>query len=129
MVEYYEKAREYFRLHTADPALAKNRDLRFEQICKRVGDKDLPSVHFATHDRNFGNKLDANPALIGFTNGVYDLEAEEFRDSNPTDYMTMSCNYAFEQKVDPVIRAEIDKFFQDIQPDEAVRRYLQKFLG
>ncbi|KAI8842182.1 hypothetical protein BJ741DRAFT_660881 [Chytriomyces cf. hyalinus JEL632] len=135
MVGYYEGAQQYFRLHTPDPTLAKNREIRFEQIRKRLNDRELvhifnsAAVHFKTHSPNFGDKLDSNPALIGFTNGVFDLDVREFRDANPADYMSMSCGYAFEQKVDPVIRAEIDKFFEDIQPGRDERRYLQKFLG
>ncbi|KAI8841175.1 hypothetical protein BJ741DRAFT_705946 [Chytriomyces cf. hyalinus JEL632] len=135
MVAYYEQAQQHFRLHTADPALAKNRDIRFEQICKRLNDRELVHIvnstasHCKEHDPGFKEKLDGNPALIGFTNGVYDLDADEFRPANPSDYITMSCGYAFEREVNHVIRAEIDKFFEDIQPDSDVRRYLQKFLG
>ncbi|TPX56505.1 hypothetical protein CcCBS67573_g09341 [Chytriomyces confervae] len=37
--------------------------------------------------------LGANLALIGFTNGIYDLDAKEFRERpTPADYITMSCN-------------------------------------
>ncbi|KAJ3216757.1 hypothetical protein HDU81_001032 [Chytriomyces hyalinus] len=135
MVAYYEQVQQYFRLHTADPTLAKNRDIRFEQICKRLNDRELVHIvnstaaHCREHDPGFKDKLDGNPALIGFTNGVYDLDANEFRPANPSDYITMSCGYAFEREVNHVVRAEIDKFFEDIQPHEDVRRYLQKFLG
>ncbi|KAJ3388450.1 hypothetical protein HDU80_011702 [Chytriomyces hyalinus] len=44
MVAYYEQAQQYFRLHTADPTLAKNRDIRFEQICKRLNDRELVHI-------------------------------------------------------------------------------------
>ncbi|KAI8828113.1 hypothetical protein BJ741DRAFT_653829 [Chytriomyces cf. hyalinus JEL632] len=60
------------------------------------------------HDPDFKDKLDGNPALIGFTNGVYDLDANEFHPANPSDYITMSCGYAFEREVNHVVRAEID---------------------
>ncbi|KAJ3243168.1 hypothetical protein HDU78_000787 [Chytriomyces hyalinus] len=135
MVPYYEQAQQYFRLHTTDLTLAKNREIRFLQIRKRLNDRELvhtvasAATHFRTYSPNFKDYLDANPALIGFTNGVYDLDADEFREANPADYMTMSCKYDFEREVNPAIRAEIDKFFKDIQPEDDVRRYLQKFLG
>lgn len=44
------------------------------------------------YKKDFLNKLDANPYLIGFNNGIYNLQNYEFRDGRPDDYITMSTN-------------------------------------
>lgn len=42
------------------------------------------------YNENFYNIIDRNPILIGLNNGVFNLETNEFRNSNPDDYITMS---------------------------------------
>ncbi len=42
------------------------------------------------YDKDFYNKLDTNPYLIGFTNGIYDLHKMELRDGRPDDYVCIS---------------------------------------
>ncbi len=42
------------------------------------------------YDKDFFNKLDTNPFLIGFTNGIYDLQKMELRDGRPDDYVCTS---------------------------------------
>ena len=41
-------------------------------------------------NKDFIKKLDANPYLIGFTNGIYDLKKCELRDGRPDDYVEMT---------------------------------------
>ncbi len=41
-------------------------------------------------NNTFVKKLDSNPFLLGFTNGVYDLQKGELRDGRPEDYICMS---------------------------------------
>ncbi|KAJ3280146.1 hypothetical protein HDU79_011971, partial [Rhizoclosmatium sp. JEL0117] len=133
---FYEQAKVWFREHTTDAKLAKNREARLDHILKQLhSPKDRGHVmheaatEFKTAIPDFESLLDANPALLGFTNGVYDLERREFRAAQPTDYMSMSCGYPFETQVNDRVRGDILRFFEDIQPELQDREYLLKFLG
>ena len=77
------------------------------------------------YDSKFEEKLDSNPYLLGFENGVYDLDELEFRDGKPDDYLTKSTkiNYTHLDKSDKRIN-EIESFFKEIQTNDNVRNYL-----
>jgi P4 family phage/plasmid primase-like protien len=77
---------------------------------------------FYVHD--FEEKLDENYDLIGFSNGVYDLKNEEFRDGRPDDYISKSTNndYLPFRKSHPYFE-KMKTFFEQILPDEQVRKY------
>ena len=45
------------------------------------------------YDKDFLNKLDNNPNLLGFNNWIYDIEKSIFRPPAFDDYVTMSCGY------------------------------------
>eukprot|EP00798_Chlamydomonas_sp_ICE-L_P002708 gene2708-biopygen7865 len=45
--------------------------------------------------KKFCDLLDSNCSLVGFENGVYDLERFEFRDGRPDDYITFSTGCAY----------------------------------
>lgn len=76
-------------------------------------------------DPDFDEKLDENYDLIGFNNGVYDLEAEEFREGRPDDYISKSTNvdyYPFNE-LNPYI-PKMFKFFKEILPIDSVRKHM-----
>jgi P4 family phage/plasmid primase-like protien len=80
-------------------------------------------------DPDFDEKLDENYDLIGFNNGVYDLEAEEFRVGRPDDYISKSTNvdyYPFNIS-NPYV-PKMFKFFAEILPIESVRKHLMLAL-
>jgi len=77
------------------------------------------------HDPDFKDKLDENPFLIGFNNGVYDLETHEFRDGKPDDFISMSTHKDFI----PLDKSSIEykkviEMIKKIQPDDEIREYL-----
>jgi P4 family phage/plasmid primase-like protien len=56
---------------------------------------DQCAMLFKNHDPCFMDKLDANPYLLGFKNGVYDLKTSVFREGNRDDYLTFSTGYDY----------------------------------
>lgn len=77
---------------------------------------------------NFYKKLDKNNNLIGFENGVYDLEKEEFRNGKPDDFISMSVGYNYINNQTDKIN-DLKTFLSDIQPEESELRYLLTYLS
>ena len=77
------------------------------------------------YDPHFMQKLDENRYLIGFTNGVYDLKNNYFRNGRPEDYISMStnCEYMHYNESDVSIQLVLN-FFEQIQPEKEMREYL-----
>jgi len=82
------------------------------------------------YDRDFFQKLDEKRNLIGFENGVLDLDTLTFRDGYPEDFITFTTkiNYFPYNKLDEKIQ-QVEQFFADILPDQHTREYVLKFLG
>jgi len=81
-------------------------------------------------DNTFEQKLDDNPNLIGFNNGVYDHKNRYFRAGNPNDYISLSVGYDYEQYLqnDDIIR-EIKSFFSTVHPDINMQKYILTFIA
>jgi P4 family phage/plasmid primase-like protien len=82
------------------------------------------------YDPKFEEKLDSNINLIGFENGVYDLEKGEFRDGRPDDYISLSTKneYVKWNEKHPY-NAQIQRFLSQILPNENVRKYFINALA
>ena len=80
-------------------------------------------------DPYFDEKLDENYDLIGFNNGVYDLNIEEFRAGRPDDYISKTTNvdyYPFNES-NPYV-PKMFKFFREILPIEDVKKHMMLTL-
>jgi P4 family phage/plasmid primase-like protien len=75
------------------------------------------------------DKLDSNPNLIGFNNGVYDLKTKCFRAGTPMDYLSMSVGYDYNPDVDIEIRNDLMRFLQSTQKTSDMSEYLIKTLA
>ena len=85
---------------------------------------------FKSLEPNFLSKLDANTNLLGFKNGIYDLENFTFRNGNQKDYLTLSTGYDYiEYDPESVEVKDIFSFLTQIIPNDKVREYLLKILG
>lgn len=92
----------------------------------------INEAKFLFHQDNpkFAEKLDTNPYLIGFENGVYDLREARFRNGKPDDYVTFSTgyNYVPYDSSDPQTQ-QIYEFFGKILTNDRVREYTLGILG
>ena len=76
------------------------------------------------YNRDFKNKLDQNTHIIGFKNGVYDLEKNIFREGIPEDYIskTVPIDYKEYDEGDEAVTNVIE-FLQKVFPDSSIRNY------
>ena len=75
-------------------------------------------------DDNFSQLLDEKPNLLGFENGVYDLDAFVFRDGKPYDNLTFSCGYDYTPIVNMQIRDFLVNLLTSIMPTTQMYDFL-----
>jgi len=82
------------------------------------------------YEKDFINKLDSNPWLIGFNNGVYDLKKYEFRDGRPEDYISFSTlnDYKEFEENDPLME-QMKTFISQAFVDKDMREYMLTMLA
>jgi hypothetical protein len=68
------------------------------------------STLFSGNIEEFNSKINDKSMLIGFNNGIYDLEIMEFRNGKPEDFVTFTTGYNFDVNDD----FEIQKNIKDI---------------
>jgi P4 family phage/plasmid primase-like protien len=86
--------------------------------------------------KDFVDKLNKNPYLIAFNNGVFDLSVFKFRPGRPEDYLSTQIYLDYEDyktKTHPDV-LEIEEFFRLVFPDPDIREYFldcvcQLFIG
>ena len=141
-----ELSREFFLLHSyylnkasVDEGIEQDDDLKKSKSVMQTSTK-LKTVGFVKsvveacackfYDRKFEEKLDSNPYLIGFENGVFDLREGRFRIGLPDDLITMSTGYHYEEfHEDDTQINEIKEYFSQVQPDKDLREYLLRFIA
>jgi P4 family phage/plasmid primase-like protien len=81
-------------------------------------------------NKDFVKKLDANPYLMGFSNGIYDLKKGELRDGRPDDYIEMTTEI---DKIDfnesNEHWSELRNFINTVFVDEEVRTYFLTYFS
>jgi P4 family phage/plasmid primase-like protien len=94
-------------------------------------DKMLKECALQFFNEKFEDELlDANPNLIGFENGVYDLQNMEFREGHPEDYISFSTkiNYVEYNPEDPLVE-EIHDFLRKVLPNKEMREYMLTLMA
>ena len=124
-VEKEEKVKNNLRNSMVESIINKLENVNFK---KNI----MTEMHylFKSLEPNFVSKLDDNPYLIGFKNGIFDLSKNIFREGNPKDYVTLSTGYdyiEYDENIQEV--QDIYKFLREIIPNEKVLEYTLKILG
>jgi P4 family phage/plasmid primase-like protien len=93
-------------------------------------EKIMKEAKHIFHDENFIKRLDENPNIIGFENGVYDLQLKKFRRGHPDDHISMSTrnNYVKWSENNPYALS-IQSFFSQVLPNKNVRNYFLSRLS
>jgi len=82
------------------------------------------------HLKDCRELLDTNLDLIGFVNGVYDLENGVFREGRPSDFISLSTNLEYTDYTHNSSEIiELKKIISQILPIEPVREYFLKILS
>ena len=140
---YYKIMSHYNKLQTCnDPSITdedreeyKNKGKEVLEIVKKLRttsykDNILKESKELFHDDDFVKKLDTNNYLIGFRNGIYDLEAGELREGRPDDYVEMNTDI---EKIDLEETnehyQELLHFINTIFVDPEIREYFMLYLA
>ncbi len=76
------------------------------------------------YDGDFIRKLNKNPYLIGFRNGVYDTRTHSFREGSPEDYISLQMAVEYKRfEEDSIELNRIKDFITKVFPDKSVREY------
>ena len=140
VVDQYLKCAQYYNniAYSAseeekDACLQKNKnlaDVTYKLRSTKFKANIMTELQKLFYDDKFVKKINQNPDLLGFDNGVYDLKADLFRDGLPEDYITISVGYDYlEFKEDDELVVAIFKFFYQIFPDQVLRDYVLILLS
>jgi P4 family phage/plasmid primase-like protien len=89
---------------------------------------------FYDEDKTFIDRLDKNPYLLCFTNGVYDFKEGIFRSGMPDDYISLSTNIPYipfdsNNETHVERKEEIEDFFRKLFPIEELYNYMWEHLA
>jgi len=116
---------------------AKPRNVRILNICQRLSNtNDKKNIMTESkelfYDGSFLSKLDTNPYLLCFKNGVVDFKEKIFRKGQPEDNISMSTNIDY-IPINPSIHQSIIDDFNDfmskIFPEPELCRYMYDHLA
>lgn len=112
----------------------KKRVRSLQRICTNLmnhGFKEsvIREVAVLTYDPRFLDLLDENHSLLGFENGVFDLQTGDFRAGCPDDALSLSTRYDYVTEDDPATQSEIHAFLDSCFDDPAVKQYLLEVMA
>jgi phage/plasmid-associated DNA primase len=81
------------------------------------------------YNGDFIRKLDSNPNLIAFNNGVWDLRNHVFRVATPEDYLSKSVGYDYINERDDEMYNKVIHYWKTLHPDPDQNNYILKTLA
>jgi P4 family phage/plasmid primase-like protien len=76
------------------------------------------------YDKRFKEKLNVNPYLFAFKNGVYDLKLNVFRAGRPEDFISKCAPFDYQEyKVDDPEMLDVLDYLEKVFPDKSLRTY------
>lgn len=133
LITYYNQAAYEQQDEQKDQYLQKAKnltDVTYKLRDYTFKEKILKECQTMFYDGQFLTNLDANPDLIGFENGIYDLKSGEFRDGRPEDCVSLSTGNdynEFAQDDENII--SIYQFLTQVFPDDEVMNYVLILLS
>jgi len=133
--DYDRMAREWLSksVECADGDEAKNHRKKVDQIMKLISRlKQAPfkgnimrECMDMFYDAGFNSRLDSDPYLIAFSNGVFDVRDHVFRAGRPDDYISlqMPIPYRTDLSMDHPEVMVVRDFIEKIFPDKSLRDY------
>ena len=83
-------------------------------------------------DKDFHSKLDQNPYLICFSNGVVDFKTKTHRRGQPDDYVSKCTNIEYKPFSDVQgtrTYGQVEKFMRELFPNVSLRDYMYQHLA
>lgn len=81
------------------------------------------------YNEDFIEKLDSNPNLIGFNNGVFCLKDKLFRNASPDDFLSYSVGYDYITETNEEISELVSRYFERLHPNKEQREYVLKMFA
>ncbi len=114
----------------------KKRTINILNICQRLANTNdkkniMTEAKELFYDGTFLQKLDLNPYLLCFTNGVYDFKLKEFRKGQPEDNVSMCTNNEYIQLSPAVANtvSAINDFMDELFPEKPLCKYMWEHLA
>jgi P4 family phage/plasmid primase-like protien len=123
--------------HSSEDDPTKRRTIRILNICTRLSDsngkdKIMKEAKELFHDETFLQKMDTNPYLLCFKNGVIDFKEKCFRKGHPEDNISMCTNIDYiplNPSVHQKIMDEINDFMNKLFPEKELCEYMWDHLA
>ena len=111
--------------------ISKYHDIAKQLKKTRFKDNVMKECSELFYEKKFIDKLDKNPNLMCFNNGVIDFKNKIFRNGEPDDYISISTNINFIEscKASSKIKDEIYDFMRQLFPDKELERYMWEHLA
>ena len=120
-----------------EPEFQKNRSLKILAISNRLANTNdkkniMTEAKELFYDGSFLEKMDTNPYLLCFNNGVIDFKENCFRKGQPEDIISLCTNIDY-VPLNPVkhkqIMDEIHDFMNKLFPDKELCKYMWEHLA